>query len=94
MPVSRKAHHIQFPATPFLRTMSVTRFGVSAENVVATIEIPSSHHGILRPDRKNSDVPVPARFALYRPMASVTTKVVMMMIQSIVSRFIEAGARV
>jgi len=32
--------------------MSVTRFGVSAEKVVATIEVPSSHHGSLRPERK------------------------------------------
>ena len=54
MPVNKNAHHTQFPATPFLRTMSVTRFGVSAENVVATMEIPSSHQGMLRPERKNS----------------------------------------
>ena len=34
--------------------MSVTRFGVPAENVVATIDIPNSHQGMPRPARKNS----------------------------------------
>ncbi len=34
--------------------MSVTRLGVSVENVVATIDVPSSHQGMLRPERKNS----------------------------------------
>ena len=34
--------------------MFATKFGVSAENVVATIEIPKSHHGIFLPDRKYS----------------------------------------
>ena len=36
--------------------MSVTRFGVSLLNVVATIESPASHQGTARPDAKNSDV--------------------------------------
>ena len=51
----------QLPATPLRRTMSVTRFGVSLLNVVATIESPASHHGTERPDAKNSDVLLPAR---------------------------------
>jgi hypothetical protein len=34
----------------------VTRFGVSLENVVATIEMPANHHGTDRPEAKNSDV--------------------------------------
>src|SRR5262245_25434838 len=41
--------------------MSVTRFGVSLLNVVATIESPASHHGTERPDTKNSEVLLPAR---------------------------------
>src|SRR6185436_15695598 len=61
MPVSTKAHHTQFPATPLRRTMSVTRLGVSALKVVATIDRPASHHGTARPDAKNSDVLRPAR---------------------------------
>ena len=54
IPVSRNAHQFQFLATPPSRTNPVTRLGVSAEKVVATIETPSSHQGIFRPERKNS----------------------------------------
>ena len=39
--------------------MPVTASGVSAANVVATIEVPASHHGTLRPERKNSSTLVP-----------------------------------
>jgi hypothetical protein len=45
-------HQSQFPDTPLLATISVTARGVSAENVVATIAVPASHHGIERCDRK------------------------------------------
>src|SRR5512136_1164720 len=69
-PVRTKAHHTQLPATPFRRTMSVTRLGVSLLNVVATIERPASHHGTARPDAKNSDVLLPARL----PKKSAGTK--------------------
>src|SRR3954469_22148292 len=41
--------------------MSVTRLGVSALNVVATMERPASHQGTERPEAKNSDVLRPAR---------------------------------
>jgi hypothetical protein len=37
-PVSTNAHHCQLPARPNLRTCSVTQFGVSLLNVVATID--------------------------------------------------------
>src|SRR5437867_7647134 len=63
MPVSRNDHHSQLFATPFSRTMLVTRFGVSVLNVVATIETPSSHHGAARPEVKNSAVLDPPRRA-------------------------------
>jgi len=43
--------------------MSVTRLGVSLANVVATMDRPASHHGTARPETKNSDVLLPARFA-------------------------------
>jgi len=49
-------HHSQFPAMPYRATMPVTTSGVSAANVVATIEVPASHHGTSRPERKNSVV--------------------------------------
>src|SRR5690349_13427571 len=61
MPVSRNAHHTQFSATPCSRIRFVTRLGVSVLKVVATIEIPMSHHGAARPDVKNSAVLDPAR---------------------------------
>ena len=61
MPVSKNDHHNQLSATPFSRTMLVTKFGVSVLNVVATIEIPTSHHGAARPAVKNSSVLEPAR---------------------------------
>ena len=54
MPVSRKAHHTQLYDTPCDRTKSVTRFGVSVLNVVATMDVPTSHHGADWPDVKNS----------------------------------------
>src|SRR6476646_3314103 len=63
MPVSRKAHQAQLPATPPVRTMFVTRFGVSVLKVVATIDTPISHHGAARPDVTNSAVLDPARRA-------------------------------
>ena len=43
--------------------MSVTRFGVSLLNVVATIDRPASHHGTERPEAKNSDVLLPGALA-------------------------------
>src|SRR5262245_17589721 len=63
MPVSRNAHQAQLPATPPVRTMFVTRFGVSVLKVVATMDTPISHHGAARPDVKNSAVLDPARRA-------------------------------
>jgi len=50
MPVGRNDHHIQFCDTPFCRTMSVTKLGVSVLKVVATIETPTNHHGAARRD--------------------------------------------
>ena len=43
----------QFPATPLAATRPVTASGVSAANVVATIDVSASHHGRSRPERKN-----------------------------------------
>ena len=49
---SAALHQIQFPAMPSRAMMPVTASGVSAANVVATIEVPASHHGSSRPARK------------------------------------------
>src|SRR3954468_21474078 len=78
-----KAHQHQFPATPFLRTMSVTRFGVSLLKVVATMERPASHQGTLRPETKNSEVLLPARFPKKSAGTKHTSNEAMMMSQSI-----------
>jgi hypothetical protein len=55
-------HHSQLPAMPSCATISVTRSGVSTAKVVATMLVPASHHGMARPERKNSDVSCPARW--------------------------------
>ncbi len=60
IPLATMFHQSQLPATPFRATRPVTTSGVSAANVVATIEVPASHHGTLRPERKNSVVFDPA----------------------------------
>jgi hypothetical protein len=70
IPVTANAHHTQFWLTPLVRTRSVTRLGVSVENVVATSDTPSSHHGNRRPERKNSCRPSLARRTTIRPMTT------------------------
>jgi hypothetical protein len=85
IPVIRNAHQIQFPETPLVLTISATRFGVSVENVVATMDVPSSHHGMLRPDRKNELLLAPARRLTRTPIESETARIAATMIQSSVS---------
>src|SRR2546426_5993591 len=62
--------------------MFVTRFGVSVEKVVATIDTPTSHHGAARPDVKNSAVLLPARFAKKMAGRKDTTTETPMTVQS------------
>ena len=88
MPVRRKLHQSQLSATPFSRTMLVTRFGVSVLKVVATIEMPISHQGAARPEVKNSAVLDPARLAKKSAGRNETTMEMEMMIQSIRARCI------
>ena len=90
MPVSRKLHQSQLSATPFSRTMFVTRFGVSVLKVVATIEMPISHQGAARPEVKNSVVLDPARFAKKSAGRKEMTMEMVMITQSMVARCIEA----
>src|SRR5438094_9544988 len=91
MPVSTNAHQTQFPATPLRRTMSVTRLGVSLLKVVATMERPASHHGTLRPETKNSDMLFPALLPKNRAGTKQTSKLAMMIIQSINCRCMGSG---
>src|SRR4051812_32824157 len=60
MPLATKFHQSQLPAMPLVATNPVTTSGVSAANVVATIDVPASHHGTFRPERKNSLTLFPA----------------------------------
>src|SRR5271157_5818799 len=60
MPLATMFHHSQLPAIPLRATSPVTTSGVSAAKVVATIEVPASHHGTFRPERKNSLMLEPA----------------------------------
>src|SRR5450759_2079453 len=93
MPVSRNDHHTQFSATPFSRTRLVTRFGVSVENVVATIEMPTSHHGAARPGGKNSVVFWLARRQKKIAGRNEITMLAPMMIQSRFVNFMGDGWR-
>ena len=70
----RNAHHSQLPETPLTLTTLVTKFGVSVENVVATMESPSNHQGILLPERKNSEVSLPAFLETTMPITSTAIK--------------------
>ena len=83
IPVSKNAHHTQLPATPFCRTMSVTRLGVSTENVVATMEKPRRYQGIFLPERKYSAESLLALLVTQTPKIRVTMKERATMIQSI-----------
>src|SRR5246127_5058416 len=56
MPDKHCDHQIQLPEIPCFATTPVTNSGVSAANVVATIDVPASHHETLRPETKNSSV--------------------------------------
>src|SRR5256885_1322095 len=82
MPVKTNPPHTQLPATPVRRTMSVTRFGVSLEKVVATIDNPASHHGTERPDAKKSAVDFPERRATNNAGRKQISKVAAMTTQS------------
>ena len=68
--------------TPFSLTIFVTRFGVSAEKVVATIEIPKSHQGIFLPDKKYSYEFFPDFFDVNRPITMKVRKKRSIMVQS------------
>ena len=74
IPLITKFHHSQLPATPCATTRPVTTSGVSAANVVATMEAPASHHGTLRPERKYSLRLSPPRFVKRKPIPADSAK--------------------
>jgi hypothetical protein len=61
----------------------VTKFGVSAENVQATIDTPKSHQGIFLPERKNSAVFFPALLEVIKPIDRTIMKKMIRISQSI-----------
>src|SRR5689334_3712236 len=67
---------------PFRATMPVTASGVSAAKVVATIEVPASHHGTFRPERKYSERFEPARRRYAMPTTMLIRKYAATMVQS------------
>ena len=69
-----KFHHSQFPAIPPCATIPVTAKGVSAANVVATIDVPASHQGAERPETKKSLTLRPAERRNHSPIARLSPK--------------------
>jgi hypothetical protein len=63
--------------------MLATKFGVSAENVVATIDVPSNHHGIFLPDKKYSFEFFPDLFVKNKPITIKMAKKEKIITQSI-----------
>jgi hypothetical protein len=59
---------------PSVATSPAIASGVSAANVVATIEVPASHQGRERPATKNSSLERPARREWARPYASIAAR--------------------
>ena len=92
--MSRNDHQTQFSATPPSRTRFVTRFGVSVEKVVATSEMPISHHGACRPAAKNSVMFLPARRASTIAGTKLTPNEATTMIQSSVVRCMQPARSV
>ena len=74
MPLAAMFHHSQLPAIPFFATNPVTASGVSTAKVVATIEVPVSHHGALRPERKYSPMFLPLPRANQSPIPRLIAK--------------------
>src|SRR5579884_4301480 len=74
IPLAAMFHHSQFPAIPFFATKPVTASGVSTANVVATIDVPVSHHGAARPDRKYSPTLLPLPRANHSPIPRLIAK--------------------
>ena len=66
-------HQNQLAWMPCSRASPATNSGVSAEKVVATMEVPATHQGSERPARKKSPVPRLARRENATPMPSAIT---------------------
>src|ERR1043166_3735245 len=89
MPLIKKHHQSQLPATPWEYTSPVTTRGVSAANVVATIEAPASHPGTCRPEMKYSLRLSPPRRVEAKTITADRTKYAPTIAQSIAVRFMD-----
>jgi hypothetical protein len=69
-----KLHHSQLPEMPRVPTTPATYRGVSMENVVAAMDVPTSHQGSARPPTKKSTRLPDARRARWRPSARVAAR--------------------
>ena len=90
IPLIRKLHQSQFPATPWANTKPVTTSGVSAANVVATMLAPASHQLTLRPERKYSSMLSPPFLVKTSPIPIESAKYAMTIAQSTAPRFMDA----
>ena len=68
IPLITMFHQSQLPATPCAATRPVTTSGVSAANVVATIEAPASHQARCGPTGSIRSRLSPPFFVKRRPM--------------------------
>jgi hypothetical protein len=81
------AHQNQFPAIPSVATSPAIARGVSAAKVVATIEVPASHQGSVRPATKKASVFFDALRACHAPQPNARIRYATMMLRSrVVSR--------
>ncbi len=67
IPPKRKTHHSQFLLIPNSRVQPATYKGVSSANVVATIDVPSSHQLSRCPERKYPRISSPESFLVKIP---------------------------
>ena len=85
------AHQNQFPAIPSVAINPAMARGVSAAKVVATIEVPASHHGSVRPAAKKATVLLEALRACQAPQPNTRVRyATMMLLSRIVSGVSEA----
>src|SRR5512132_4256650 len=87
IPLINMFHHSQLPASPCADTSPVTPSGVSAANVVATIDAPASHHGTARPEMKYSLKLSPPFLVKANPMPAERRKYAATIAQSMTVRF-------
>ena len=81
--MSRNAHHFQFSPKLELRIYSVNILAELVEVDAAHMDIPISHHGIERPERKKSVAFFDAQREHHAAIPNITRKNTIMTVQSI-----------